>query len=181
MTRIASSKMSKIEEFIALAGSRRWKFYHFTDTRNLDAIKQQGLLAMSELRRWQLPVVPGGNQWSLDADISKGMDRYVHLCFMSQHPMEYRAKEDKRIIDSKFLQIDPSVLRIEGVMISQDVSNKADAIFGPAEQVIEQIDLEVIYTKTDWKNSDIKARLLAAKKCEVLVPNAVPVEYIKNL
>lgn len=135
---------------------------------------------MSEIKQLGLSVVTGGNKWSLDADVSKGMDRYVHLCFMSQHPMEFRAKEERRIEVSRFLRIDPSVLRLSGVLISTNVSNKADAAYGPAESVIEEVDQEVIYTKTDWKNAAIKARLLAAKKCEILVPQSVPTEYIKS-
>jgi hypothetical protein len=39
----------------------------------------------------------GGNQWSLDADQASGMDEFVHLCFMTGHPMLNHAINDGRI------------------------------------------------------------------------------------
>lgn len=95
--------------------------------------------------------------------------------------MEYNAKKDGRIQTSKFLHIHPSILRTDGAMISLDVSNKSAANFGSPEDFIEKIDLQVIYTRTDWNNADIKNRLNLAKKCEILIPNIISVDYIKNL
>lgn len=43
------------------------------------------------------------------------------------------------------------------------------------------IDFEVLYSRTDWTKAEIKARLLKAKKCEVLVPRIVPIKYIRNI
>src|SRR3954470_14809416 len=69
-------------------------FYHFTDTRNIASIKSQGgLFSLRQLRqRGILPTAPGGNQWSHEADERLGLDSYVHLCFLDQHPMEWRVK-----------------------------------------------------------------------------------------
>jgi hypothetical protein len=66
------------------------RLYHFTDRRNLDLIRQHGgLHPMADLGKRGVKVpAPGGNEWSRDADGLKGMERYVHLCFRSHHPME---------------------------------------------------------------------------------------------
>ncbi|WP_285020058.1 DarT ssDNA thymidine ADP-ribosyltransferase family protein [Novosphingobium sp. fls2-241-R2A-195] len=154
-------------------------FTTFTDVKNLKSIEEHGILSMREIRSMGISPVTGGNQWSLDADKAKGMDKFVHLCFFSSHPMEYVAKKDGRIGESKFLRIDPSILRIPGALIAKDVSNKADAEYGPAEDMIEQVDLEVIYTRTDWKDGKIKERLLLAKKSEILIPDRVTLDYFK--
>jgi hypothetical protein len=90
------------------------RLYHFTDRRNLPLIRELGgLLPASELAKQSVQVpAPGGNEWSRDADAMSDMDRYVHLCFRPNHPMEYLARQDGRIGDTIFLEIHPAVLKI---------------------------------------------------------------------
>jgi ssDNA thymidine ADP-ribosyltransferase, DarT len=173
MTNVA--KIAKI-----LSGTGRG-FYHFTDTRNLPTIRQHGLLSMSALRERNLIVAPGGNDWSLDADKRSGMDNYVHLCFFKEHPMEYLATKEGRIQSSRFLKIDPSIIEIQGVMITNAVANRADTWPQPAEQMVAKLDLEVIYQRTDWKDPKIQVRLRAARLCELLIPKAIPLKMIRNI
>ena len=109
------------------------------------------------------------------------MDAYVHLCFFDEHPMEYVAKKDGRISETRFLKIAPSVIETPGTMIVDRVSNRADAWPRPAEEMVSQLDLEVIYTRTDWKDAEIQKRLQAARRCEILVPKSVPLTLIGNV
>lgn len=173
--------MSNIEKLITILTKAKLGFYHFTDTRNLLSVESRGLLSMRALWEEGIAARPGGNDWSLDADRRCGMDAFVHLCFFSEHPMEWLARQDGRIESSKFLKIDPSVLRIPGVLITDGVANKANANPRPAEEMIGNLDLKVIYTRTDWKDSAIQERLKAARLCELLVPKHVPVALIKNI
>lgn len=109
-----------------------------------------GLYSLVELRERGIEVpASGGNDWSHDADGYKGLDRYVHLCFRPTHPMEYVARQDGRIGDSIYLQIHPDVLKINGVMYTADVSNKAGVEVHTLEAARELIDFEVIYTRTN--------------------------------
>lgn len=103
-------------------------FFHFTDVSNVPHITAHGgLYSLDELRRRKIPVPrPGGNQWSHDADVYKGLDKYVHLCFRLNHPMEFVARQDQRIVQTAFLEIHPDVLSIPGVLYAPDVSNKKD-------------------------------------------------------
>lgn len=157
--------------------------YHFTDRRNLPLIKELGgLYPISQLDQKQVNVpAPGGNQWSRDADAPKGMGNYVHLCFRSTHPMEYVARQDGRITDSIFLQIHPSVMQMDGVRFTNDVANKAGVESVAIADAEGLIDFEILYTRTDWKNPEIKARLDQAEKYEVLVPHLIPLAYIRNI
>jgi ssDNA thymidine ADP-ribosyltransferase DarT-like protein len=159
------------------------RLFHFTDRRNLPVIRQYGgLLSMAELVKRGIKIpAPGGNDWSHDADGMFGMDRYVHLCFRSTHPMEYLARQDGRIVESIFLEIDPLVLQREGVMFTADVSNKSGIIPCPILDAKDLIDYEVLYTRTDWSNPDIQQRLKQAEKFEILIPKRVPVELIRNM
>lgn len=159
------------------------RLYHFTDRRNLESIRDQGgLHPLSDLKKRDVKIpAPGGNQWSRDADELKGMGRYVHLCFRSNHPMEYLARQDGRIGDSIFLEIHPSVMQFPSVMFTPDVSNKADVEAVPIIQATELIDFEVLYSRTDWSDQAIQQRLKQAEKYEVLVPCHIPLTHIRNI
>lgn len=88
--------------------------------------EHHGLYSLAALRKMGVEIpVPGGNEWSHDADERRGLDQYVHLCFRPNHPMEYVARQDGRITDSVYLHIHPDVLHLEGVMFAADVSNKS--------------------------------------------------------
>lgn len=173
--------MSDVQKLVEILAKSRNSFFHFTDRRNLPAIRQSGLLSMRAQReKGQTAVVPGGNQWSIDADRRSGMDAYVHLCFFSEHPMEWVARKEGRIGETVFLKIAPQALLTPGTMIVDTVSNRAGANPRPAEEIIKSLDLKVIYTRTDWKDPEVQERLKIAKKYEILVPGHIPVSQITS-
>jgi hypothetical protein len=157
--------------------------HHFTDIRNLPSIRAMGGLWSRHIlkQRCVTQHYPGGNQWSLDADEMVGMDKYVHLCLRTNHAMEHIAKQDKRIEKTLWLYIDAaSVFKIEGVMYSYGVSNKSGVKINPIQKAVPDIDFQVLYTRTDWHDPGINARLSSAELCEVLVPDHVPVQYFER-
>jgi hypothetical protein len=95
--------------------------------------------------------------------------------------MEYMAKQEGRIVESIFLKIDPSVLMQPGVMFTPGVSNKAGMIPLSIEEAKELIDFEVLYRRTDWKDPAIIERRKQAQKCEILVPDRIALEMIRNM
>ena len=157
-------------------------FYHFTDRQNLHSIRQLGgILCTKALRARGIDIPrPGGNDVSMDADERFGVDAYVHLCFTSGHPMVSHAVSAGRITDIVWLRIDPTILLIQNVMITNEVANKRGVILNQAATALAELDLEVIYTRTNWSDPVINKRLQAADKYEVLVPNIVPLEYVRN-
>jgi hypothetical protein len=159
----------------------RW-LHHFTDSRNVATIRDLGgLYSRYALKKMGVEsLYPGGNDWSLQADEMFGMDRYVHLCFRTNHPMEYLARNDGRIERTTWLNIEPSVMEIDGVMYSHGVSNKSGMAIHPIRDAIDQIDFEVICSRTDWRDPQIKARLDHAELCEVLVPGQIPLKYFEK-
>ena len=157
--------------------------YHFTDRRNLPSIREKGgLYPMAKLKKKEIEVIaPGGNEWSKDADGMKGMDAYVHLCFRNNHPMEYLARQEGRIKDTIFLQIHPDVMTWDGVLFTDDVANKRGVETHTIAVARKLIDFEVLYTRTDWSDPKIQARLQQAEKYEILIPKKIPLEMIRNL
>lgn len=160
--------------------------YHFTDRRNLALIRQSGgLFSTARLRKNRIEAFhPGGNEISREADQRFGMDRFVHLCFNTNHPLEYLARTDGRIQRTAWLYVSPAVLELEGVLFCPGVSNRAGMQSVPVFDAAEMIDFEVLYKRTDWSDPAVYARRQAAERCEILVPNQVPFrlfsEYFPN-
>lgn len=157
--------------------------YHFTDRRNLPLIREVGgLLPLSQLLQKGVTIpAPAGNEWSRDADALKGMGNYVHLCFRNNHSMEFVARQEGRIADTIFLQIHASVMQFEGVRFTNDVANKSGVESVPIADAEPMIDFQVLYTRTNWSDPEIKQRLRQAEKYEVLVPGFIPLALIQNI
>lgn len=161
----------------------KYKFdgiWHFTDRSNLDLIKEHhGLLSLGELEKRGIEIpIPGGNEWSHDADQLKGVHEYVHLAFVDDHPMLYRAKQEGRIPNPIWLKIQSSILLEDGVRFCSEVSNKSGAAILTPEEAKERIDFDALFTYMDWRDPEIQARRQAALKSEILVPGFVPIEKI---
>lgn len=168
-----------LNKHLLVATSLHRYFYHFTDTRNIDLIRKYGLLSLRQLKEKNIEIpAPGGNELSWDLDSKNGMDAYVHLCFTRNHPMEYAARTNGTIKDVKYLKIKPEVIKVPGALIADGVANKKGVVPRPAREMLDVLDLEIIYTRTDWCNPEVKARLKAAEKFELLIPKRVPLNLI---
>ena len=66
-------------------------------------------------------------------------------------------------------------------MFTPDVSNKAGVSIHSMEDAKKLIDFEVLFTRTDWKNPIIQQRLQQAEKSEILVPDYIPVDLLRNI
>lgn len=172
---------NKLRKKLAKYGCQR--VYHFTDVDNLPLIRSNGgLYSLEQLKRRGItPPKPGGNDWSHDADESRGLHRFVHLCFKESHPMEYVARSEGRIGPTKFLRVNIDVLFLDGVLYAPDVSNKSGVASVPLCDAVDEIDLEILFTRMDWKDPEIQARLQQAEKAEILIPDFVDVKLIGNL
>tara|TARA_R100000365_G_C2714846_1_gene49121 strand:+ start:135 stop:659 length:525 start_codon:yes stop_codon:yes gene_type:complete len=170
-----------LDELVGWLAKNNIGFYHFTSASNLPAIRTHGLLSMRELRRLNIETVPGGNEISLAADLGCGMDNYVHLCLRKGHPMAFKATQEQRILDLRWLKVIPTVLLLPGVQVTDQVSNKNGVVPGSPLDLLPKADWQVLYTRTDWNDPVIKERLATAEKWEVLVPKQVAADYIRNL
>lgn len=156
-------------------------FYHFTDTRNLASIRSHGgLLPWSQVKG--RVAAPGGNDWSHDADAIKGQDQYVHLCFFPEHPMEFTAKRDGRILESRFLRIDTSIIHTPGILFCPDVGNKSGVPMLTLPDAVAQMDFEIISPAYNrWLDPPLFERKKIACKYEILVPCKIPLSLISGL
>jgi hypothetical protein len=154
-------------------------FWHFTDRSNYESIQKHGLLSLRELERLHIDIpMPSGNDWSHDADRHKGLDAYVHLAFMDDHPMLYGLVQKGRIKGPIWLEIESSVILDTDVLFSDDVSNKSGVEVFDAERAKTEIDFDVLYTFMNWGDPEISQRRQRALKSEILIPRIVPIDKI---
>ncbi|WP_287979916.1 DarT ssDNA thymidine ADP-ribosyltransferase family protein [Sphingomonas sp.] len=170
-----------IEEFIHLlrTNCQQNTFFHFTATQNVRSIREHGLLTMAEIRNRGTEHIAGGNELSQNLDVRRGMDRFVHLCFRKQHGMAHQAVKEGRIPQLAWLRILPEIANTPGVMVALNNAVMNDVRVMPLDAAINEMDLEVLYTRTDWADAAIQERLRRAERYELLIPNGIPPAYIR--
>lgn len=155
--------------------------WHFTDERNLDSIREHGLLSLKELaRRGLTPLAPGGNDWSHKADKLANVDDYVHLSFKKDHPMLHFAKNEERIVNHVWLAIDISAIDIN-TRYTNDVANKANVLTLENDAAKKLIDLDGLFTFLPFDVAGNKERKNSAAKSEVLIKTMIGTDKIKGL
>lgn len=155
--------------------------WHFTDERNLKSIREHGLLSLKELARRNIPpVAPGGNDWSHKADVRANVDDYVHLSFKKDHPMLHFAKNEERIANHVWLEINLSVIDAN-TRYTNDVANKANVVILENDTAKKSIDLDGLFTYLPFDVPGNKERKNSAAKSEVLVKTMIGIDKIKGL
>lgn len=160
------------------------RMYHFTDIRNLPCIREHyGIYSTAKLRELDIEFVSGGNQWSLEQDVRFGMDQYVHLCWAVRHPMAWYITQRDSTAKLKYLEIDRRILYEPDVKFSPGVANAVGMELYSIPEAVKQelIDYEAFYGNIgSLRDAEPQARRQAAEKSEILVPNFVPMKFIRN-
>jgi ssDNA thymidine ADP-ribosyltransferase, DarT len=157
--------------------------YHFTDVRNLPTIKELGgIYSTAKLKEMDVAFQGGGDEQSLQLDVISGMDQFVHLCFAMRHPMESYIKARNNEANLIYLKVDRSILYEAGVRFSNGVAYAQGVQTFTIEETRDgnMIDFEVLYTFMPWGDPVVKPRRRAAELCEILVPDFLPMKFIKN-
>lgn len=173
--------MSNIQKFVTSLQAQGRRLFHFTDARNIESIRQLGLLPTSDLIARSIKVVTGGDGASLQIDQAKGFDRYVRLSFCRQHPMAHVAKERGSIEQLRILRVAPGVLLRDGVLISDRVATANEAQVAPADAIIHTMDFQATYQWMDWSIPENQTRRNAAEKWEALIPGVIMPDLIFGL
>lgn len=157
--------------------------FHFTDMVNMPKIKElEGIYSTAKMREMGENFCSGGDQDSLSLDTRMGMDQYVHLCWAGDHPMAGRIKERKADANLFYLKIDRAALYTPRVKFATGVVYANGTRIVPLEQAVEEklIDFHYLYDWTNWKDPSEQAKRRTAELCEILVPDFVPMAYIRN-
>lgn len=173
--------MRIVEKFVEAMLKSRRRLFHFTDSRNIESIRLNGLLTTSDIAERRIASVTGGDADSLGIDRYKGFDKYVRLSFCRSHPMSHVAKERGNILQVRILTVCPTVLLREDVRIADRVATDNDAVIALADEMIPQMDLLATYQYLDWKIPENRTRRLAAEKWEAMVPGQIATKDIVGI
>lgn len=141
--------------------------WHFTDRSNLESIQEHGILSLSLLQQNNINVsCYGANQLSHDLDRQKGLDKYVHLSIIKDHPMQYIKKRNGEIPNPIWLEIDVSVLFENKSGCCKEVANKSFAKCYDIQKIAEVIDLKMLLNHPPARHPVKRAELIVANKID---------------
>jgi len=154
--------------------------WHFTDLSNLESIKKYGVLSLRNLINSRINVACyGANELSHNLDIAKGLDQFVHLSFIKEHPMQWVKTRNGEIPNPVWLEIDATVLFKKKSIFSDQVTNKTEAkIYGDINDLVKHIDLDVLWSRTDWSDPKIQQRRKDAKYGEIMIQDKIEIRDI---
>ena len=166
------------------------KLYHFTDRDNLASIIKSGHLYSWDYCQTNGINInkPGGNSLSRELDEKKGLQNYVRLSFNKDNPMLYRAKQEGRISNPVFLEIDPLVIFFRKTLFSKENATKtgvyACSSFETFFDIVSAKDnpsLKILETFGFGEEAILDKTKFINPKAEVLVYERIPLEYITNI
>ena len=156
------------------------KLYHFTDRDNLASIIQHGgLYSWADCEEKGIQIAkPGGSSQSRDLDRRDGLQHFVRVSFVKEHPMMYVAMSDGRISNPVVLEIDPAVIYWQNSMYADRNATKNGAQVGKSLADFKNIHFNAIKAR---KHFDLPEEEQSFFQAEVLVKNHIPLECITNI
>jgi hypothetical protein len=141
--------------------------WHFTDESNLASIQKHGLLSLALLHEQSIDVsCYGGNALSHNLDRGKGLDKYVHLSIIKDHPMQYRKKQNGEIPNPISLEIDISVLFENKSGCCSQIANAYTAKCYNIKDLDKVIDLKTLLNNPRYDNPVRKSQLIVANRID---------------
>lgn len=163
-------------EYMKSPAEKDW-LYHFTDARNLDSIREHGLLSKRVMNALDVIYCASGSNQSLKSDAASGVEDYVSLSLTDDHPMKRAVSRKARISKIVTLKVNPAILAFDQIIFCKTMANRKDAEFFHLDDAVAQgfIDFGVLYAEDECLRRSLCE---SQKKCELLIPNSVPPSFI---
>lgn len=150
--------------------------YHFTDRANLDTIEKYGIQSLKNIMEKSIPVKHfGAEELSHTLDQRKGLDNYVHLSFIKDHPMYHISKRRGNLKDPVWIELDTTILYEKSTLFCDQVANASAASLFEIDEVLQKIDFDKLLFEQDFNTRK------EARKAEILVHRSIPTKYIKGV
>jgi len=155
------------------------KLYHFTDRANLKSIIDHGgLYSWADCRDKNINIpYPGGGDLSRSLDSRRGLEHYVRVSFVKEHPMMYVAMNEGRILNPVVLEIDIDVVGWEESKFVDRNMTRNEAQASGSLRTLESLHYNVFRQRY----FDLDDEDHTYYKAEVLVKNFIPLQYITNI
>ena len=172
------SNWQELKNIIELNGVK--KLYHFTDRDNLESIiRNGGLYSWADCEAKGITICkPGGESLSRSLDVRDGLQHYVRVSFVKDHPMMYVAMNEQRISNPVILEIDPEVMVWQDSMYCNKNVTRNDASDGGTAEHLKQIHFDTVLRSRYF---DLAEEEKPFYKAEVMVKNFIPLQYITNI
>ena len=156
------------------------KLYHFTDRENVESIiRHGGLYSWKDCEEKGIAIPkPGGAGLSRSLDARDGLERYVRVSFVRDHPMMYVAMNEQRISNPVILEIDPEVVLWEDTKFCNRNVTRNDASFGGSLDDLQSIHFDTVLRKRYFDLDDGEKTYY---KAEVMVKHCIPLKFITNI
>lgn len=155
--------------------------YHFTDEANLKTIEEYGLQSLRNIFSLNIPVKHfGAEELSHILDERKGLDKYVHLSFIQDHPMFHVAKSRGNLINPIWIELDSSILYEESTLFCDKVANQNGAEIFTIDNILEKINLDILFDDRKLYGEEWKLRK-EIRKAEIMTLNSISVDKIKGI
>lgn len=156
------------------------KLYHFTDRDNLESIiKNGGLYSWADCDEKGISISkPGGGNLSRSLDARDGLQHYVRVSFVKDHPMMFVAMNEQRISNPVVLEIDPEVIWWQDSLYCNKNVTRNDASYGGGVEHLKQIHFNTVLRN---KYFDLYEEEIPFYNAEVMVKNFIPLQYITNI
>ena len=143
------------------------KLYHFTDIDNLESIiKNGGLYSWADCEEKGIKIAkPGGGDLSRSLDRRDGLQHYVRLSFVKDHPMKFVAMNEGRISNPVVLEIDIETALWEGSLFSDRNATRNGANFGESTRNLQSIHFDLFHGRRYFDMSEDDK----IKYCKVVV------------
>lgn len=152
-------------------------FYHFTDVRNLESIIDNGgLYSWSSIQKKNINSIMSSGELSRQLDTRKGLEDFVRLSFVENHPMKYMVEKD-RGLNLVLLEIDISVACWESTLFSDINATDNNVIIGRDLGFLKKLNYNLFKQKYVYLEAQQKKQYQA----EILVKSFLPIKYIKNI
>lgn len=147
--------------------------WHFTDKSNLSSIEKYGIHSLRSIISHDIDVSRfGADRLSHELDTRYGLDKYVHLAFIDDHPMYHVALRRGSIKNPVWINIDISVLFERSTVFSDKVANSSYAqLFG-----INEVERKISFERMMIRGNTQSRR--EARKAEIMVANKIDVDKI---
>jgi hypothetical protein len=155
------------------------KLYHFTDRANLRSIRTNGgLYSWHYCQQNNIPIPkPGGSSTSWGLDQRKGLQNFVRVSFVKDHPMLYVAQQDGRITSPVILEINIELIYKSTTRYATQNAAKNGVT---TESTFEKFN-SIQFPLLRRRYFDLSAEEKPFYQAEILVLEKIPLEYITNI
>jgi ribonucleotide monophosphatase NagD (HAD superfamily) len=155
--------------------------YHFTDNANIQTIEKYGLQSLKNICDLDIDVKHfGAEELSHILDERRGLDKYVHLSFIKDHPMYHIAKSRGNLINPVWIELDSSILYENTTLFCDKVANQNGAKIFDIDSILENINFEILTDNRFLSGEDWQKRK-ETRKAEIMALDSISTNKIKGI